>query len=145
WDEQGDRLAFGLGELSKQYTPLGIVVSLAGLVALWRNLRAEAALLTLMVAANFAFAMNYALVGYLYFIPTFLIFGIWIGIGLAWLGRRILDFGFWILDLFRAQSKIQNPKSKIAVWALALGVGVLALVALVSRYPDLTMRGQTAA
>jgi hypothetical protein len=29
---------------------------------------------------------------------------------------RILDFGFWILDIYAAsQSKIQNPKSKITL------------------------------
>ena len=42
---------------------------------LWRNLRAEAALLSLMLAANFFFAMNYALVGYLYLRGRHLPFG----------------------------------------------------------------------
>src|SRR5205823_7950029 len=91
WGAQGDRLLFGLGELSKQYTPVGILAGLAGLVVLWRRLRAEAILFALMLVANFAFAMNYALVGYLYFIPTYLIFGIFLGISLAWLGEVLAD------------------------------------------------------
>jgi acetylornithine deacetylase/succinyl-diaminopimelate desuccinylase-like protein len=36
--------------------------------------------------------------------------------------KRILDFGFWILDFSGTKSKIQNPKSKIAYAALAVVV-----------------------
>ena len=64
-------------------------MGVVGLGVLWRGMRAEALLLTLMVAGNFFFAMNYVLVGYLYFIPTYLVFGIWIAAGLAWLGKSI--------------------------------------------------------
>jgi hypothetical protein len=38
--------------------------------------------------------------------------------------RQILDFGLWILDL-RGKSKIQNPKSKIALVALATTLAIL--------------------
>ena len=88
---QLSRVAFGIGELSNQYTPLGIALGLLGLGILWRYRWAEAGLLTLMMLANFAFAMNYSLVGYLYFIPTYLLWGIFMSIaagGLVHLYRR---------------------------------------------------------
>src|SRR5205823_6802871 len=87
WGSQLERVAFGLNELAGQYTAVGIVVALVGLAVLWRGMRAEALLLTLMMVGNFFFAMNYALVGYLYFIPTYLIFGVLIAIGVTWLGK----------------------------------------------------------
>jgi hypothetical protein len=87
WGSQLERLTFGLQELASQYSVAGILVGALGLAVLWRAMRAETVLLALMVAGNFFFAMNYALVGYLYFIPTYLIFGVWIAVGLAWLGR----------------------------------------------------------
>jgi hypothetical protein len=122
--------------LSKQYTPLGILAGLFGLVTLWRTLRAEAILFTLMVTANFVFAMNYALVGYLYFIPTYLIVGILIGTGLARLG--VLAVGM--------PTRASRGSSEAAVkWSVALGLGALAIFALVSRYPTTSLRHQTAA
>jgi hypothetical protein len=135
WGAQGERLLFGLGELSKQYSPIGILVGLGGLVALWRTLRAEAILLILMVAANFAFAMNYALVGYLYFIPTYLVFGVLIAVGLAWAWEYLAD----------VTRRLGNRASAVATWGLAAILGVIALSALVVRYPGLSMRHQTQA
>jgi len=41
------------------------------------------------------------------------------GYGLVQSGASILDFGFWILDSARRESKIQNPKSKmVCSWTL---------------------------
>ena len=89
WGAQLERLAFGLNELAGQFTIVGILAGLVGLVVLWRYARAEAMLLSLMIVANFFFAMNYSLVGYLYFIPTYLIWSILIGVALAWLGHLV--------------------------------------------------------
>ena len=136
WGAQFDRLLFGFGELSKQYTPLGIVVGLLGLVVLWRNLRADAWLFALMVVANFAFAMNYALVGYLYFIPTYLIFGILIGIGLSWPGA---------LAVSALQRLFGGSTEAVVKWSVVLGLGALAVVALAARYPGISLRHQTQA
>src|SRR5205814_2356655 len=105
-------------------------------VVLWRRLRAEAILFTLMLVANFAFAMNYALVGYLYFIPTYLVFGILIGISLAWLGEAIAH------ALKRVARGWAIGATK---WAMAISLGVLALVALANRYPNISLRHHTAA
>ena len=69
------------GQLSDQYTLVGIAVGLVGIVALLRYRRAEAGLLLLMMAGNFLFSMNYSLVGYLYFIPTYLIWALFISVG----------------------------------------------------------------
>jgi hypothetical protein len=79
------RVGFGIGELLGQYTPLGVALGLVGWVALWRLRWAEAGLLTLMLTGNFLFAMNYSLVGYLYFIPTYLIWGVFMSFGAGWL------------------------------------------------------------
>src|SRR5205814_1358979 len=125
------RLAFGLNELSGQYTLLGILAGIPGLVILWRNLRAEALLLSLMVAGNFFFAMNYALVGYLYFIPTYLIWGIFIGVSLG----RLVQLG----------SGLVRPAAAIATQgALAALVLSLALYGGAMRYPSVDQSGQTA-
>ncbi|MDQ3927907.1 MAG: DUF2723 domain-containing protein [Chloroflexota bacterium] len=87
------RIAFGIGELSGQYTPVGIALGLGGLIALWRLRWAEAGLLTLMMLGNFLFAMNYSLVGYLYFIPTYLIWGVFMSFGVGWLLYLLLGAG----------------------------------------------------
>ena len=84
------RVGFGIGELSVQYTAVGIVLGLVGLVVLWRLRRAEAGLLALMLLGNFVFAMNYSLVGYLYFIPTYLIWGVFMSAGAGWLVHTLL-------------------------------------------------------
>jgi hypothetical protein len=130
------RVGFGTGELSGQYTPLGIALGLVGLVALWRLRWAEAGLLTLMLAGNFLFAMNYSLVGYLYFIPTYLIWGVFMSFGAGWLLYLLLYSG-------RRRTNI------VLVRATAAAVGVIMLsvvTALVGgRLQGLDLSGQTAA
>ena len=133
--EQLERVAFGVGELSGQYTPLGIAAGLIGLVVLWRLKRAEAVLLTLMLLGNFFFAMNYSLVGYLYFIPTYLLWGVLIGIGLGWLSHVV----------FRNLGKSFKP----TVVGAGLGVVAVMLLGVIGysvglRYPNIDQSGQTA-
>jgi hypothetical protein len=66
-------------------------------------------------------------------VVTALFAGIFLGQAWQVVTRRILDFGFWILDLPRTRnkSKIQNPKSKIQkVAAVASIAGILVAVGL---------------
>lgn len=128
------RIAFGIGELSGQYTPLGILVGLAGLAVLWRVRWAEAGLLSLMMLANFAFAMNYSLVGYLYFIPTYLIWGIFITVGVGWLARLLVGAGLK-----------PAPMVRFAILGVGAAAFVFALAYVTAlRYPDIDQSGQTA-
>ena len=133
WGSQFERVAFGLSELSGQYTLAGIALGMVGLVVLWRTLRSEAMLLTLMMLGNFLFAMNYSLVGYLYFIPTYLIWAIFIAVGLA-----------WVVHLLLAQTVGRGLA--IARYAVAVA-GILFVGAIVYagalRYPNIDQSGQT--
>ncbi len=142
---QLDRIAFGIGELSNQFTPVGISLGLLGLGLLWRYRRAEASLLTLMMVANFAFAMNYSLVGYLYFIPTYLLWGTFISTGAGWLAYLLLTRGHE--SGVRGQgSGVLRPSSVITRVLLTLS-GVIAIVALALavtlRYPAMDQSSQT--
>jgi hypothetical protein len=136
-DTQLDRVLFGLGELDAQYTLLGIIVGVAGMVALWRLRRAEAALLTLMMLGNFAFAMNYSLVGYLYFIPTFLIWGVFIAVGAGWMAYMLIV-------------GLSSPLGGVALrarTAIVIAVAILLWLfasSTILRYPNIDQSGQTA-
>jgi hypothetical protein len=128
---QLERVAFGIGELSGQYTPFGIALGLLGLALLWRYRRPEALLFTGMLLGNFFFAMNYALVGYLYFIPTYLLWALFMCVGAGWLAR-------WAMAVVRLN------------WArvmLAVEVGAALAVVLIYtaalRYPNIDQSGQT--
>ena len=131
---QWERVLFGVGELWGQYTVVGIVMGLVGIAALLRYRRVEAGLLLLMMAGNFFFAMNYSLVGYLYFIPTYLIWAVFMSVGVGW--------GVYVL-----WAKMEERVAPRVEWA-ALGVAgiVIALVvgwAVVVRYPNIDQSGQT--
>jgi hypothetical protein len=157
---QLDRIAFGIGELSNQYTPAGIALGLLGLGVLWRYRRSEAGLLTLMMLANFAFAMNYSLVGYLYFIPTYLLWGIFISTGAGWLAYRLVtsgrravgsDEGSGLIGrpssfVLRPSPMVGRRSSVVTGPLLALG-GAIVIVALALaitlRYPAMDQSGQT--
>jgi len=135
WGAQLERIGFGIGELSAQYTPLGIALGLVGLVTVWRLARGEALLLTLMMLGNFLFAMNYSLVGYLYFIPTYLIWGVLMGIGLGWLAvivRKAIGERFNLMSV--------RVGAGLLALVLAIGIGYLTI----SRYPAIDQSGQTA-
>lgn len=133
WGAQLDRIGFGIRQLSDQYTPLGIAAGLLGLALLWRYLRAEAGLLSLMMVCNFFFAMNYSLVGYLYFIPTYLIWGVFIGVAAAWLCAMAVG-----LLRERTRLALAGTAAVTLIVALALGANALQL-----RYPNISLRGQT--
>ncbi|HUP27149.1 MAG TPA: DUF2723 domain-containing protein [Chloroflexia bacterium] len=134
WNSQLERVAFGIGELSGQYTPVGIGLGLLGLAVLWRASRPEALLLVLMLVGNFLFAMNYSLVGYLYFIPTYLVWGLFMCVGAGWLlhGTRRLLVG-----------RYTSPTIRIAGVAAGLIFGLVVLYIGALRLPGIDQSGQT--
>jgi hypothetical protein len=135
WDAQGERILFGIGELSAQYTPIGIVLGLLGLAVLWRVRWPEALLFTLMILGNFAFAMNYSLVGYLYFIPTYLLWGALMTIAVGWLAMQISRIGISLISL-------SLRRAAVALASLAFAFVLAYLTWL--RYPSIDQSGQTA-
>ncbi len=132
---QFERVLFGLNELSNQFTPIGIALGLVGIVVLARYRRAEAGLLLLMIAGNFLFSMNYSLVGYLYFIPTYLIWALFMSVGVGWGAQAV-----WA----RLEGRIGKA---VARTSLAVGGAVFVLAvgwAVALRYPNMDQSGQTA-
>ena len=142
---QWDRVVFGIGQLSNQYTLVGIAVGLVGIIALLRYRRAEAGLLLLMMAGNFLFSMNYSLVGYLYFIPTYLIWALFIAVGAGWI---IISVARLMKRSASADTNRQLPKTASIAWGALVGLaGAAFIVALVYaatvRYPNIDQSGQT--
>ena len=133
---QWERFLFGIGELSGQYTPVGIAVGLVGIVALLKYKHAEAGLLLLMMAGNFLFAMNYSVVGYLYFIPTYLIWAVFVSVGVGWAVSTLWE-------------RLEGKGAAAGAWGwAALAVGGVALVVAIGwavglRYPNIDQSGQT--
>lgn len=131
---QLERILFGANELLGQYTVVGIVAGLVGIGALLRFRRIEAALLLLMMAGNFFFAMNYSLVGYLYFIPTYLIWGIFVSVGVGWLVHMV-----W--------ARLEGKIAPAAGWAALSAAGIIFALAMVwavgLRYPNIDQSRQT--
>jgi Protein of unknown function (DUF2723) len=131
---QWERTLFGIGELSGQYTAVGIAVGLVGIVVLLKYKPVEAGLLLLMMAGNFLFAMNYSIVGYLYFIPTYLIWAVFVSVGAGWAVSTLWK---------RLEGKVA------AAWGwVGLTVGGMALMVAVGwavglRYPNIDQSGQT--
>lgn len=128
------RVGFGIGELAGQYTPIGILLGLMGLVVLWRVRWAEAGLLTLMMLGNFLFAMNYSLVGYLYFIPTYLIWGVFMSVGAGWLLYVLLFSGRYVRNLALRGATVGGL-------GVVLLYGVIILAS--GRFPGIDLSGQT--
>jgi hypothetical protein len=128
---QLERVAFGISELSGQYTPVGILLGVVGLVALWRLRRLEAVLLTLMMLGNFLFAMNYSLVGYLYFIPTFLLWGIFMAVGVGVIAHAVI-----------AQVPAAVTARVVPTVAAVVVIGAV-LYAVTVRYAGIDQSGQT--
>jgi hypothetical protein len=130
-DVQLQRVAFGLSELVGQYGVVGIALGLVGMIVLWRRLRPEAVLLALMIAANYFFAMNYSLVGYLYFIPTYLVWGMLMSVGAGWLAYEV------------ARRLAGRSARWVAFGAAGTALAVVLVWAAIARYPALDQSGQT--
>jgi hypothetical protein len=134
WSEQGERIAFGIGELAGQYTAVGIALGLVGLLVVWTLRRGEGMLLTLMMLGNFLFAMNYSLVGYLYFIPTFLLWGLLVSVGVGWVSGAL--------------SRWARDRAPFAVRAASVALGGAMLLVVLAgfvatRYAGVDQSGQT--
>lgn len=88
-----------------------------------------------MMLGNFFFAMNYSLVGYLYFIPTYFIWGISMSMGLGWLA----------VMLGRAVSERLGTVGGRAGAAVAMaGIVVILSYLVATRYVSIDQSGQTA-
>ena len=113
-------------------------MGMVGIVALLRYRRAEGGLLLVMMAGNFLFSMNYSLVGYLYFIPTYLIWALFISVGVGWMAVGV-----------ERQLRVRGGRAAHrAAWGALVGLtGVGFIVALlygtVLRYPNIDQSGQT--
>jgi tetratricopeptide (TPR) repeat protein len=87
-------LVFGLRLWWNQFTPLGLLVALFGLVTLWRRDRGLAIFTLVVVAADVLFAAHYDIAedSDAYYLPTFLMTAVWLAWGayaaLAWLRER---------------------------------------------------------
>jgi 4-amino-4-deoxy-L-arabinose transferase-like glycosyltransferase len=140
-DSQWERLVFGGDQIVAQFGSVGALLALWGLLRLlWRpRLRAVGGLLLLLLLGNFAFAVNYGIIGHIYLIPSYLFLAIAFGFGIADLGFWILDFGARLVHT----SKIQNLKSKIAP-VLGVGLIVVALGLMAARLPAQDRSGDTA-
>lgn len=85
-------LAFGLRLWWGQFTPMGFLLAVWGLAAMWRRDRRAALFCALVVLADVAFAAHYDIAedSDAYYLPTFLITALWLAwgahAGLAWLG-----------------------------------------------------------
>jgi hypothetical protein len=96
------------------------------------------------MAGNFLFSMNYSLVGYLYFIPTYLIWALFMSSGTAWI----------VVGIARALKRPANtdtsqPKTHSIAWRALVGLAGAAFVvtlvyAAALRYPNIDQSGQTA-
>jgi hypothetical protein len=91
-------------------------------------------MLTLMVLGNFFFAMNYTLVGYLYFIPTFLICGALIGVGAGWIAHAMLAV---------AAGRPDRVVAGVGLWMTGMVLLSVLGYSTALRYPSIDQSGQT--
>jgi 4-amino-4-deoxy-L-arabinose transferase-like glycosyltransferase len=140
-DSQWERLVFGGDQIVAQFGSVGALLALWGLLRLlWLpRLRSVSGLLVLLLLGNFAFAVNYGIIGHIYLIPSYLFLAIALGFGIADGGWRIAD---WLKRL--VPSKIHNPQSAIGV-VLGVGLIVVALGLMAARLPAQDRSGDTAA
>jgi hypothetical protein len=89
----------------------------------------------MMIVGNFSFAMNYSLVGYLYFIPTYLLWGVLMTVAVGWLAMQLSCVG---------EARI-SPLAQRGM-ALIAGVAFFLVLAYLTgfRYSLIDQSGQTA-
>lgn len=78
-------------QLAAEYGLMPVAVGLLGLLCLGRRRHRELGLLVLAFLASLSFALTYAISDYMFFfIPTYLVFAIWVAVGLAAIRRFVL-------------------------------------------------------
>ena len=103
-----------------ELTPVGLILAAVGFVALVLRAWREWLLLALGLGANFLFAVTYRVADVdVFFIPSFLILALFVGVGVAWL----------IEELFLAASRRRSTKSLPLILT-----GALLLVLLIIPY-----------
>ena len=140
-DGQWARVIFGGDQIVAQFGSVGALLALWGLLRLlWLpRLRSVGGLLLLLLLGNFAFAVNYGIIGHIYLIPSYLFLAIALGFGMADGGWRMAD---WLKRL--VPSAIRHPPSAISV-VLGVGLVVVALGLMAARLPAQDRSGDTAA
>ena len=84
--ELGPQLSAYAGQLWLAFFAIGIGPGLAGMAVLWRRDWRLSGALALMFLANAIFYVNYRVVDKdTMFLPTYLIFALWVGVGYQWL------------------------------------------------------------
>ena len=90
WQELGNRLVHYWNFLAAEYGLFPISAGLLGIVTLGISKWRESGLLVLAFVANMLFALSYDIIDFAFFlIPTYLIFAVWIGGGLAAITRWV--------------------------------------------------------
>ena len=113
-------------------SPLGVVLGIAGFALwCWRGLNRASWLFLVasLIGTIFFVRLSYATsdLTYIYILRRYVPLAYpALSLGMAYAIVSISDLRFWILDSWRGQSKIQNPKSKIGL-AVAVGLSVVLL------------------
>lgn len=90
WQELGNRVAHYWNFLAAEYGLFPISAGLLGIVTLGASRWRESGLLVLAFTANLLFTLSYDIADFIFFlIPTYLIFAVWIGGGLATITRWV--------------------------------------------------------
>jgi hypothetical protein len=84
--DQAIRAAFGFEQMNRQFGWVGVGMGLLGLARLLvdRRSRVFGVGLALLWVGNFAFAVNYGIIGHIYLIPTYLLWGLFMGVAASW-------------------------------------------------------------
>ncbi|MCA9951413.1 MAG: DUF2723 domain-containing protein [Anaerolineales bacterium] len=87
----GPQVVTYVSQLWRAFFAIGIGPGIVGMVVLWRRDWRLNGLLSLMFLANAIFYINYRVVDKeTMFLPTYLIFAIWVGIGCQWLLNEVM-------------------------------------------------------
>lgn len=98
-----------LGQLWAAFLVVGIGPGLLGLVVLWRRNWRLSGMLTLIFLANAIFYINYRVVDKsTMFLPTYVVWAIWLGIGYQFIFGWLKEIGDWRLE-FKGISNLQSP------------------------------------
>ena len=124
----GQRLAFYLQTLVRDFGWLGVISGLAGLAWLWMRRRPEAVFLLAIFVVQVVLAANYRVPRHwVFFLPSFIIFTLWISSGLAalwaWVGR--------------VATRVAPRRAGLVMAALAAAMVTWPLLAAPARYQPL--------
>jgi hypothetical protein len=124
--ELGPQLSAYVGQLWLAFFAIGIGPGIVGMLVLWRRDWRLNGMLALMVLANAIFYINYRVVDKdTMFLPTYLIFALWVGVGYQWLHGWVLATAQGAGQ--REGSDFSRPKLGMLVPLVAAAAVVLAV------------------